>query len=138
MFTAAEVEYLKTQRTGRLATVSPTQQPDVAPVGYLFDGETFTISGIDLAKTLKYLNTKRGSERAAFVIDDYETADTSRPRGVKIHGRAEIVSDGDREAIRVTPSRKWSWGINAPMFQDGRRVIERPSQRGNEDCAASR
>jgi pyridoxamine 5'-phosphate oxidase family protein len=138
MFTAAEVEYLKTQRTGRLATVSPAQQPDVAPVGYLFDGETFTIRGIDLAKTLKYLNTKRGSERAAFVIDDYETADTSRPRGVKIHGRAEIVSDGDREAIRVTPSRKWSWGINAPMFQDGRRVIERPSQGGNEDGAASR
>ena len=138
MFTAAEAEYLKTQRTGRLATVSHSQQPDVAPVGYLFDSETFTIRGIDLARTLKYLNIKRGSGRAAFVVDDYETEDTSRPRGVKIHGRAEIVDDGDREAIRVTPDKKWSWGINAPMFQDGHRVIELPSQGGNEDGAASR
>ena len=137
MFTAAEIEYLKTQRTGRLATVSPSQQPDVAPVGYLFDGETFTIRGIDLPRTLKYLNTEQGSEQAALVVDDYETEDTSRPRGVKIHGRAGIVRDGDREAIRVTPRKRWSWGINAPMFQDGRRVIERSSQQGSEDGAAS-
>ena len=68
-------------------------------MGYLFDSKTFTIRGINLARTLKYLNTKRGSERAAIVVDDYETADKSRPRGVKIHGRAEIAREGDREAI---------------------------------------
>jgi len=83
-----------------------------------------------LARTLKYLNTERGSEQAALVVDDYETEDTSRPRGVKIHGRAEIVREGDHEVIRVSPDKKWSWGINAPMFQDGRRVIERTSRRG--------
>lgn len=125
MFTDKEVDYLNSQGTGRLATVSPSGQPDVAPVGYLFDGKTFTIGGINLARTLKYVNTKRGSERSAFVVDDYETEDHSRPRGVKIHGRIEIIRNGDREAIRVAPEKKWSWGINAPMFQDGRRVIER-------------
>ena len=130
MFTEGEVEYLRTQGTGRLATVSLSMQPDVAPVGYLFDGVTFTIRGINLTRTLKYLNTRGGSERAAFVVDDYETEDHSRPRGVKIHGRVEIVGEGDGEAIRVSPVRKWSWGINAPMFQDGRRVIERTSPRG--------
>ncbi len=130
MFTNEELEYLKMQGTGRLATVSLSQQPDVAPVGYLFDGVTFTIRGINLAVTLKYLNTKQGSERAAFVIDDYETEDESRPRGVKIHGRAEIVRESSGDVIRVSPEKKWSWGINAPMFQDGRRVIERTSQRG--------
>ncbi len=130
MFTVEEVEYLRMQGTGRLATVSLSQQPDVAPVGYLFDGETFTIRGINLTRTLKYLNTKEGSERVAFVIDDYETEDQSRPRGIKIHGRAEIVREDDREVIRVSPDKKWSWGINAPMFQDGLRVIERTSQRG--------
>ena len=127
MFTDKEVEYLSSRGTGRLATVSPSRQPDVAPVGYIFDGETFTIRGINLARTLKYLNTKRGSDRAAFVVDDYETEDYSRPRGLKIHGRAEIIVDGEAEEIRVTPERKWSWGINEPMFQDGRRVIERTS-----------
>lgn len=130
MFTDKEVEYLSSQGTGRLATVSPSGQPDVAPVGYLFEGDTFTIRGINLAKTLKYLNTKRGSDRAAFVVDDYETEDYSRPRGLKIHGRAEIVGEGDKEEIRVTPDRKWSWGINEAMFQDGRRVIERRSGEG--------
>ncbi len=130
MFTEAEVEYLRTQGTGRLATVSLSMQPDVAPVGYLFDGVTFVIRGINLTRTLKYLNTKSGSERAAFVVDDYETEDHSRPRGVKIHGRVEIVGEGDSETIRLNPVKKWSWGINAPMFQNGRRVIERTSPRG--------
>jgi pyridoxamine 5'-phosphate oxidase family protein len=130
MFTDEELEYLKMQGTGRLATVSLSQQPDVAPVGYLFDGVAFTIRGINLARTLKYLNTKRGSERAAFVVDDYETEDQSRPRGVKIHCRAEIVGEGGQEAILLRPEKKWSWGINAPMFQDGRRVIEHPSPAG--------
>ena len=130
MFTEEEVEYLRTQGTGRLATVSLSMQPDVAPVGYLFDGVTFVFRGINLTRTLKYLNTKGGSERAAFVVDDYETEDHSRPRGVKIHGRVEIVGEGDSEAIRLNPVKKWSWGINAPMFQDGRRVIEHTSQRG--------
>ncbi len=130
MFTEEEAAYLRTQGTGRLATVSISMQPDVAPVGYLFDGVTFTIRGINLTRTLKYLNTKGGGDRAAFVVDDYETEDHSRPRGVKIHGRAEIVGEDDDEAIRVSPVTKWSWGINAPMFQNGRRVIERTSPRG--------
>ncbi len=45
MFTEEEVEYLSMQVTRRLATVTLSMQPDVAPVGYLFDGVTFTIRG---------------------------------------------------------------------------------------------
>ncbi len=125
MFTDREIEYLNGQATGRIATVSPAQQPDVAPVGYAFDGQTFTIRGINVEKTLKYRNVARGGARAAFVVDDYETADTSKPRGVKVHGQATLTRQGDEAAIRLTVDAKWSWGINAPMFQDGRRVIER-------------
>ncbi len=58
MFTEEEVEYLRAQGTGRLATVSLSMQPDVAPVGYLFEGETFTIRGINLTRTLKYLKQR--------------------------------------------------------------------------------
>ena len=125
MFTDREIEYLNGQNTGRIATVSPSQQPDVAPVGYAFDGLTFTIRGINVEKTLKYRNVARGGDRAAFVVDDYETPDTSRPRGVKVHGRVTLIREGDEAAIRLAVDAKWSWGINAPMFQDGRRVIER-------------
>ena len=127
MFTEAEAAYLRGQGTGRIASASTSGQPDVAPVGFGFDGEVFTIHGIDLERSLKYRNVQRGNDRVALVVDDYETADTSRPRGIKIHGRAQIVDEGDREAIRITPERKWSWGINAPTFQDGERVIERGS-----------
>jgi pyridoxamine 5'-phosphate oxidase family protein len=132
MFTDREIAYLNEQDTGRIATVSPSQQPDVAPVGYAFDGQTFTIRGINVEKTLKYRNVARGGDRTAFVVDDYETADTSRPRGVKVHGRATLIGEGDEAAIRLTVDAKWSWGINAPMFQAGRRVIERtrPEDRG--------
>ena len=125
MFTEAEVAYLREQGTGRIASVSPSGQPDVAPVGFGFDSEIFTIHGIDLERSLKYRNVQRGNDRIALVVDDYETEDTSRPRGIKIHGRAQIVAERDHEAIRITPEKKWSWGINAAMFQDGQRVIER-------------
>ena len=56
IFTEAEVAYLRTQQTGRIATVSPAGQPDVAPVGFSFDGEAFAIHGIDLQRSLKYRN----------------------------------------------------------------------------------
>ena len=125
MFSDAELAYLERQQTGRIATVSPAGQPDVAPVGFGFDGEAFTIRGIAIERSLKYRNVARGADRVAFVVDDYETADTSQPRGIKIHGRAEIVEDGDGEALRLDPERVWSWGVNAQMFQEGRRIIER-------------
>ncbi len=125
MFSEEEVAFLRSQRTARIATVSPAGQPDDVPVGFGFDGDVFTIHGIDLERTLKYRNVARGNDRVALVVDDYESEDTSRPRGIKIHGRAEIVDEGGREALRIQPERKWSWGVNAPMFQDGQRVIER-------------
>ena len=125
MFSEEEVAFLRSQGTVRVATVSPAGQPDVVPVGFGFDGDVFTIHGIDLERSLKYRNVARGNDRVALVVDDYESEDTSRPRGIKIHGRAEIVDEGGREALRIQPERKWSWGVNAPMFQDGQRVIER-------------
>ncbi len=125
MFSEEEVAFLRSQGTARVATVSPAGQPDVVPVGFGFDGDVFTIHGIDHERSLKYRNVARGNDRVALVVDDYESEDTSRPRGIKIHGRAEIVDEGGREALRIQPERKWSWGVNAPMFQDGQRVIER-------------
>ena len=125
MFSEQEHAYLENQQTGRIASVSSAGQPDVAPVGFGFDGEAFTIHGIAIERSLKYRNVARGAARVAFVVDDYETADTSRPRGVKIHGRAEIVAEDEEQALRLHVERVWSWGVNAAMFQKGRRVIER-------------
>ena len=51
MFTEKEVAYITSQHLARLATVSKSSQPDVAPMGFRFDGETFVVSGFDITCT---------------------------------------------------------------------------------------
>jgi pyridoxamine 5'-phosphate oxidase family protein len=41
MFSEKESAYLKSQRVARIATASKRLQPDVAPVGFDFDGTYF-------------------------------------------------------------------------------------------------
>jgi hypothetical protein len=57
-------------------------------------------------------------------VDDLETVEPWKPRGIKIHGHAEV---GERQGrfgtglyIAVLPQVAWSWGIEAPVFQDGK------------------
>jgi pyridoxamine 5'-phosphate oxidase family protein len=115
MFTEKEVAYLQQQPLARVATVSASGQPDVAPVGYDFDGEYFYISGRNLAATYKYKNVQVNGQ-VALVVDDLASVQPWRPRGIKIHGRADIVERetgyvGAGAYIQVRPERKWSWGI---------------------------
>jgi pyridoxamine 5'-phosphate oxidase family protein len=117
-FTERERYYLASQRLARLATVNPKGQPDVAAVGLHFDGEAFVIGGLDLPSTIKYRNVRK-SPLVALTIDDLESVEPWKPRGIKIHGTAEIVQRGSREVMRVTPTRKWSWGINGAVWEDG-------------------
>ena len=128
MFSAQEVAYLHTQRLARIATVSAHGQPDVAPVGFEFDGTHFYIGGLEMRKTLKYKNVQ-GNPRVALVVDDVVSTTPWTPRGIKVHGRAEIVSrrgpGGPGEYLRITPEKYWSWGIEQPVFQDGQAVLKR-------------
>jgi pyridoxamine 5'-phosphate oxidase family protein len=41
MFSEKEVEYLRSQHLARIATSSSDEIPDVAPVGFDFDGKYF-------------------------------------------------------------------------------------------------
>lgn len=115
MFTTKEKSYLTEQPLARIATVSPQIQPDVAPVAYDFDGERFYVSGMRMLKSLKYLNVKKGNTKVAFVVDDLASTNPWRPRGIKIHGQAELVHRdgyaGEKTYLKITPERKWSWGI---------------------------
>ena len=122
MFTEKEIDYIHSQRLARIATVSPSLQPDVAPVGYRFDGERFFITGFDITKTFKYKNVKVGSERVALVIDDLPSVQPWVARGIKIHGRAEISEENGRALLIIHPKRLWSWGIEKIPFNDGKPV----------------
>ncbi len=117
-FTPKEQEYLHSQRIARVATVSRDDaHPDIAAVGYQFDGERIYLSGYNLQETQKYRNVV-DSELAmiAVLIDDFDSVDPWQPRGVKIYGRAAIILHDGQEMIGVTPLQKWSWGIERPVF----------------------
>ncbi len=131
MFSEKEIKYLKSQRLARISTVSPDDlQPDVSPVGFEFDGEYFYVGGIDLPKTRKYKNVLK-NEKVALVIDDLKTANPWAPRAVRIYGTADIItrqggymdrahsassSSPPPSYIRIRPLKKWSWGVEAPLF----------------------
>jgi pyridoxamine 5'-phosphate oxidase family protein len=119
MFTELELGYLRSQRLARLATVSSESQPDVAPVGYQFDGQRFFIGGFDITKTFKYKHVKAGNVKVALVVDDLAPGGGWKPRGVKVHGTAQIVDRDKGEGgayLIITPTRSWSWGIEATAY----------------------
>jgi pyridoxamine 5'-phosphate oxidase family protein len=130
LFTEKEIAYLNSQRLGRIATVSAALQPDVAPVGFKFDGEKFFISGFDITRTYKYKNLTAGNNLVAFVIDDQPSVSPWVVRGIKIHGRAEITEINGRAAMIIYPQRTWSWGIEETSFKDGKPVSRKTRQMG--------
>ncbi len=122
VFTQAELDYLATQRIGRLATVSPDGQVQNNPTNFFLDAGTGTIviGGGALGRSKKFRNVQQGST-VAFVVDDVATVDPWAPRGVEIRGKAVALTDEEpplpglsREIIRVTPTKIVSWGLGGP------------------------
>lgn len=125
MFNDGEKAYLRSQRLARIATVSSDLQPDVAPVLFKFRRGRFYVGGYDVQKTRKYKNVLQNS-RVSLVVDDLVAEKPWTPRGVRIHGHADIVrSSKEGELIRITPDVKWSWGINQPAVKDGKDIIDK-------------
>jgi PPOX class F420-dependent enzyme/OxyR family protein len=69
-FTEEEAAYLTSQPLARIATVGPDGQPDVAPVGFEFDGTYLYVGGRAPERTRKFLNVKAGQAKVALVVDD--------------------------------------------------------------------
>jgi nitroimidazol reductase NimA-like FMN-containing flavoprotein (pyridoxamine 5'-phosphate oxidase superfamily) len=102
LFTPSELEFLRSQRIGRLATVGASGWPHAVPVMYGLDEEgafEFDVDGVKL-RNLK------SETRAAFVVDAM-----GPKRGVAVQGRAELIAP---ERARLTPVRKFSWGLSGP------------------------
>ena len=128
MFSEKEIQYMKSQRLGRLATVTPKGQPDVVPVSFEFDGKNLWIgSGTQqiFMITKKYLNVKKGNNKVAFVIDDLESIDPWKPRSIKIYGTAEVDEHegrfGPGKYLKIKPKISWSFGIDktTPNYREG-------------------
>jgi pyridoxamine 5'-phosphate oxidase family protein len=112
VFTETELQYLRGGRQlGRLATVGTDGTPHVVPVGWIYNAasETIDIGGRDLAKTKKFRDVT-STGRAAIVIDDLESVDPWRPRGVEVRGRADAIPL-PTPLIRIHPERIVTWGL---------------------------
>jgi len=131
MFSKPEVQYLKSQRLVRFATISSKGQPDVAPLGFEFDGKYFYVGshGQDiLPRTRKYRNIKSGNTKVALVVDDLVSVIPWQVRGIKVFGTAEIVNHegmfGPGEYLRITPKVSWSWGIDGVELKKDEWVLK--------------
>jgi len=118
MFNKGELEYLKSQFLARIATATPKGKPNVAPVGFEFDGKYFYVGSVkqEILKAMpRYRNIKNGNRRVAMVIDDLVSVDPWKRRGIRVNGLADIVvrkgEFGEGEYIRIKPTLTWSWGL---------------------------
>jgi pyridoxamine 5'-phosphate oxidase family protein len=99
VFTDLELEFLRSQRIGRLATIGPTGWPHVVPVMYALDDAgafEFDVDGVKLRNLA-------AEPRAAIVIDAM-----GPKRGVTVQGKAELIGP---ERARLTGVHKFSWGL---------------------------
>lgn len=99
IFSAEELEFLRSQRLCRLATVGPSGWPHVVPVTY-----TLTEAGdFEFDADGVKLRNLSAEPRCALVVDA-----SSPKRGVSVQGRANVIG---RERARVVPVSKFTWGL---------------------------
>jgi len=121
VFTGKEVEYLRSQKLGRLATVDADGELHVVPVGFHYDETdgTIVIGGPILRQTRKYRDAVE-RKVVAFVVDDVPPP--WQPRGIEVRGEAHASNEGGRmihpefppECLRITPQKILSWGVDGP------------------------
>ena len=99
LFTPSELEFLKSQRIARLATVGPSGWPHVVPVMYALSEEGLFEFDVDGVK----LRNLTSEPRAALTVDAM-----GPKRGVAVQGRAELIAP---DRARLVPVRKFSWGL---------------------------
>jgi pyridoxamine 5'-phosphate oxidase family protein len=124
MFSEQELTFLRAQPLARIATVDNDGQPTVDVVGFQFDGARFYIGGHQLQSTRKYKNIVAGHRMVSLIIDDLKSFRPWQPRGVRIHGIAEVVQRqghlGPGSYLAITPVVSWSWGIEEAGSEQGR------------------
>ena len=119
-FSPAQIDYLSTQRLGRLATAGADHKPHVTPTSFRYDPELGTIDcgGLHVADTKKYRDVQANGW-AAIVVDDLASIDPWRPRMLEIRGRAEAIPTGGAgfgpgfgdAFIRIHPEKVSTFGL---------------------------
>ncbi len=122
VFTEEEIDYLRSQRGTRLATVGRDDQPHVTPVTFHFnpDENAIDVGGMNFGATKKWRDAKR-NPKVTLLVDDV-LSNPRRARALEIRGDAEAHETGGEtinprfpkfapEFIRIRPTRIVSWGL---------------------------
>jgi pyridoxamine 5'-phosphate oxidase family protein len=113
------IEYLSSQRLGRLATVDAHGAPQNNPVGFRYNADlgTIDLGGRNMGASRKFRNLAT-NPKVAFVVDDIASVQPWRVRCVEIRGHAEALRDQvpymagmSAEIIRIHPDRVISFGL---------------------------
>jgi pyridoxamine 5'-phosphate oxidase family protein len=129
-FTEKEIQYLREQRLGRLATIDAEGGPHVVPVAFRYNQEldALDIGGHNIAGSRKFRDAGKIG-KAAFVVDN--VLPSWRPRGIEVRGRTELHAEGGKEImddfaekmIRILPQRIVSWGVDPDAFSPSSRSV---------------
>jgi pyridoxamine 5'-phosphate oxidase family protein len=129
-FSANEIEYLRSQRLGRLATVNEKGDLHVVPVSFRYnsDEDSIDIGGRNIVPTRKYREAVRHG-RVAFVVDD--VLPPWRPRMMEVRATAQAVAEGGKainerfspEILRLTPTYIVAMGVNEEPVRPGEGAV---------------
>src|SRR5438874_2170848 len=119
--TVAQIEYLASQRLGRIATAGVNGKPHVVPTSFRYNADlgTIDVGGLHVATTKKFRDVQANGW-AAIVVDDLVSIDPWTPRMLEIRGRAEAIETGGAHIgpgfgeafIRIYPEKINSFGID--------------------------
>jgi PPOX class probable F420-dependent enzyme len=107
---SAQDRFLRSARTGHLATADANGQPQVVPVCYVFDGESI-YSVLDAKpKTVSLRQLRRvrnilANPQVSLVVDHYEE-DWSRLQYLMVLGDAELLESGEEWARAIAMLRE--------------------------------
>jgi pyridoxamine 5'-phosphate oxidase family protein len=128
-FTDSELDYLASQRLGRIATVGPDGQPHVVPTSFRYNAEydAIDVGGLRMSQTKKLRDAQR-TGRASIVIDD--VLPPWQPRMIEIRGTAVVLPSGGKAfgdrfedtIVRIQPTRIISLGIGPGERSNARSV----------------
>jgi len=123
IFSTEEIDYMASQRLGRIATVGRDGQPHVVPTSFRYNAEqdAIDVGGLRMSQTKKFRDVGR-TGRASIVIDDVQPP--WKPRMIEIRGRAEALPTGGKvfgdnfedAIVRIYPERIVSFGIAGKQF----------------------
>jgi pyridoxamine 5'-phosphate oxidase family protein len=104
VFSDVEIDYLGSQRLGRLATVGRDGMPHVVPVAFRYNPEVdaIDIGGHHFAGRKKFRDVQR-TGMAALVVDD--VLPPWQPRAVEVRGRASALDTGGKAIMEGSTTR---------------------------------